>query len=83
MAEIVNRFEETKITFIKADVTKILELEGAFETTIKKYQQLDIVINNAGQVDEFDRKGTVEVNLVSTWWIKIRTKQYFRLDCCY
>ncbi|KAJ3641003.1 hypothetical protein Zmor_027532 [Zophobas morio] len=65
VAEIVNRFEETKITFIKADVTKILELEGAFETTIKKYQQLDIVINNAGQVDEFDRKGTVEVNLIA------------------
>ncbi|XP_063906748.1 15-hydroxyprostaglandin dehydrogenase [NAD(+)]-like isoform X2 [Zophobas morio] len=63
--EIVKIFGENKATFIKADVTKKTELEAVFETTIKTYNQLDIVINNAGKVDEFDWKSTVELNLVA------------------
>ena len=78
--EIVKIFGENKATFIKADVTKKTELEAVFETTIKTYNQLDIVINNAGKVDEFDWKSTVELNLVSQLCQKTSTKDLkFRL----
>ncbi|XP_063906760.1 15-hydroxyprostaglandin dehydrogenase [NAD(+)]-like [Zophobas morio] len=56
---------ENKVIFIKADVTKKAELEGAFETTIQTYKQLDIVINNAGVVDEHGWKNAIALNLVA------------------
>lgn len=32
--------------------------------TVEKYGNLDIVVNNAGIVDEIDWKRTVDINLV-------------------
>ncbi|XP_063906074.1 15-hydroxyprostaglandin dehydrogenase [NAD(+)]-like [Zophobas morio] len=63
--EIVATFGENKAIFIRADVTKKTELEGAFETTIKTYRQLDIVINNAGISGEIEWQQTLAVNLVA------------------
>ncbi|XP_063906757.1 15-hydroxyprostaglandin dehydrogenase [NAD(+)]-like [Zophobas morio] len=61
--EIATVFGKDKVVFIKADVTVKEELEGAFDKTIEIYQQLDIVINNAGIVDEVNWKRVVAVNL--------------------
>lgn len=52
-----------KILVIKADVTKKTELEDAFEKTISKFKNLDIVINNAGIVNEIEWEKTIAVNL--------------------
>ncbi|XP_063906759.1 15-hydroxyprostaglandin dehydrogenase [NAD(+)]-like [Zophobas morio] len=65
VTEVVNIFDQKRITFIKTDITNKTELEGAFETTIKKYKHLDIVINNAGILDEIEWKNTIAVNLVA------------------
>jgi len=35
-------------TFVTCDVAKTFELRGLIESTVKKYGQLDCLINNAG-----------------------------------
>lgn len=37
---------------------------SAFVRTVEKYGRLDIVVNNAGIVDEIDWQKTVNINLV-------------------
>ncbi|XP_018571422.1 15-hydroxyprostaglandin dehydrogenase [NAD(+)]-like [Anoplophora glabripennis] len=54
-----------KILVIKADVTKNQELEDAFEKTISKFNNLDIIVNNAGIVNEVEWEKTIAVNLVA------------------
>ncbi|XP_023019285.2 15-hydroxyprostaglandin dehydrogenase [NAD(+)] [Leptinotarsa decemlineata] len=52
-----------KVIFIQTDVTKKDELKAAFEKTIAKFKNLDIVVNNAGIMNEPDWKLTLTVNL--------------------
>ncbi|KAJ8949036.1 hypothetical protein NQ314_008304, partial [Rhamnusium bicolor] len=55
-----------KVLFIKADVTVQKQFEDAFEKTIHKFKHLDIVINNAGIVNELQWEETIAINLVKT-----------------
>ena len=75
--EIADVFGKDKVAFIKADITVKEELEAAFDKTIEIYQQLDIVINNAGIVDEVNWRKAVAVNLVSI----LVTKTSLKLIC--
>ncbi|XP_046752279.1 15-hydroxyprostaglandin dehydrogenase [NAD(+)]-like [Diprion similis] len=45
-------FGNGKAIFIVCDVTKAQELEAAFAKTVKEFGSLDIVINNAGIMDD-------------------------------
>nr|XP_015839613.1 PREDICTED: 15-hydroxyprostaglandin dehydrogenase [NAD(+)]-like isoform X3 [Tribolium castaneum] len=56
---------DKRVTFIKTDVTCKKQLQAAFDKTVETYNQLDIVVNNAGIVDEFDWKRTIDINLVA------------------
>ncbi|XP_019866920.1 15-hydroxyprostaglandin dehydrogenase [NAD(+)] [Aethina tumida] len=50
--EAVAELGADKALFIKADVTKNDQLESAFQTTVDKWKGLDIVINNAGIMND-------------------------------
>lgn len=85
---VVDQFEETgmetarqisehggEAIFVKTDVTKEEEIKNYVDTTINKYQKIDIFLNNAGwqgevaslvdyQVDVFDKVMNINVRAV-------------------
>ncbi|XP_019866919.1 15-hydroxyprostaglandin dehydrogenase [NAD(+)]-like [Aethina tumida] len=52
-------FGGTKANFVKTDVTKADQLEAAFKTAVTTWKGLDIVINNAGIMN--DQKWELEI----------------------
>ncbi|XP_044262127.1 15-hydroxyprostaglandin dehydrogenase [NAD(+)]-like [Tribolium madens] len=56
---------DERVTFIKTDVSCKEQLQAAFDKTVERYHQLDIVVNNAGIVDEIDWKRTIDINLIA------------------
>lgn len=56
-------FGKDQAIFLKTDVSKEDEIEEAFKETIKKFGELDIVVNNAGLCNEKKWKYVVSVNL--------------------
>lgn len=67
--EALKKFEKEfgvdKAIFIRADVTKKDEMEKAFQETINKFGFIDILLNNAGILDETIWEREVAVNIVS------------------
>ncbi|XP_020285084.1 15-hydroxyprostaglandin dehydrogenase [NAD(+)]-like [Pseudomyrmex gracilis] len=58
-----NEFGRGRVIFIAADVTK--DLEKAFKTVIDKFSTLDILINNAGILNENLMEQTINVNVIA------------------
>ncbi|KAJ8983044.1 hypothetical protein NQ317_013249 [Molorchus minor] len=56
-------FGENKAVFIKTDVTKLDQLEAAFNLVISKYSTLDIVINNAGIMNDAHYELEIAINV--------------------
>jgi 15-hydroxyprostaglandin dehydrogenase (NAD) len=52
LQEIENEFGPNRATFVKTDVTNLKNYEEAFKKTIEIYKNLDIVINNAGILND-------------------------------
>ncbi|XP_018571421.1 15-hydroxyprostaglandin dehydrogenase [NAD(+)]-like [Anoplophora glabripennis] len=61
--KVCNTNYPNKTLFMKVDVTKPQHLEDAFEKTIHKFKNLDVVVNNAGIIDEVQWEKTLAVNL--------------------
>ncbi|PSN57413.1 hypothetical protein C0J52_07328 [Blattella germanica] len=58
------QFGKDKIIFIKTDVSKEEELEEAFKQTVKHFGGLDIVVNNAGILNDKRWRNTLQINLM-------------------
>uniref|UniRef100_UPI00398EB559 15-hydroxyprostaglandin dehydrogenase [NAD(+)]-like n=1 Tax=Pristiophorus japonicus TaxID=55135 RepID=UPI00398EB559 len=58
-------YGDKQTMFIPCDVTSDDQLKDAFKKTMEKFQQLDIVCNNAGVADEKNWQRSVDINLVS------------------
>lgn len=56
-------FGKDRAIFLKTDVSKEVEIEEAFKDTVKKFGDLDIVVNNAGLCNDKNWKYVVSVNL--------------------
>ncbi|CAH2010514.1 unnamed protein product [Acanthoscelides obtectus] len=71
--EAVEKFNKTygpkKATFMKTDVTKKEQLEAAFQLAKSTYSKLDIVINNAGILNDAHWELEIAINCV--FWISI------------
>ncbi|CAH1270644.1 HPGD [Branchiostoma lanceolatum] len=52
-------------TFVLCDVTDKDQLEGAFQQVVDRFGGLDLVVNNAGILNELDWEKCINVNLVS------------------
>ncbi|XP_017773992.1 PREDICTED: 15-hydroxyprostaglandin dehydrogenase [NAD(+)]-like [Nicrophorus vespilloides] len=59
-------FRGQRLFFIKADVTDLQQLEDAYKKTIDHFHHLDIVVNNAGVLDERNFERTLNINLIAT-----------------
>ncbi|KAF7285585.1 hypothetical protein GWI33_010494 [Rhynchophorus ferrugineus] len=63
---ISENFTENSILFVKTDVTDVDQFEEAFQCTVEAFGHVDILINNAGVLDDSDWKKTIDVNLKGT-----------------
>ncbi|XP_033117302.1 15-hydroxyprostaglandin dehydrogenase [NAD(+)]-like isoform X2 [Anneissia japonica] len=63
--EFQEKYGRDKAVFIYCDVTNKEKLEGAFTLTKLKYDQIDIVVNNAGISDEKQWEVMLELNLTA------------------
>ncbi|KAK5642131.1 hypothetical protein RI129_008298 [Pyrocoelia pectoralis] len=64
--EVTEEFGANKAIFVKADIGDITEFRGAFDATIEKFNNLDIVINNAGILDEVEWEKMIKTNINGT-----------------
>lgn len=62
--EIENEFGVSKAIFIRTDATRREDLENAFDQTVENFKNLDIVINNAGILNDAQWEKAVALNIV-------------------
>lgn len=65
MKIIEESFGFDKAIFVKADVSDMEKLRNAFEQCVKKFGNIDILINNAGICDESQWEKEISVNVAS------------------
>ncbi|XP_035221581.1 15-hydroxyprostaglandin dehydrogenase [NAD(+)]-like [Stegodyphus dumicola] len=58
--------QKSKVIFCKCDVSSESEFRAAFDKTIKTFGRIDLLINNAGILNEHEWKRVIDVNFVST-----------------
>ena len=49
-----SKFGKGRALFIRVDLTSTHEVEGLFREIVRRYTKLDIVINNAGALENAD-----------------------------
>ncbi|ESO86973.1 hypothetical protein LOTGIDRAFT_204498 [Lottia gigantea] len=65
-SEFEKKYGKEKVLFMKCDVTSSEEFEDVFKKTKTKYGNIDIVINNAGIVNEKHWKKAIQINLMGS-----------------
>ncbi|XP_066146345.1 15-hydroxyprostaglandin dehydrogenase [NAD(+)]-like [Euwallacea fornicatus] len=61
-----NEFGKNKATFIKTDVSNYHQFEEAFKRTIAEFNNIDILINNAGILNDSVWEREIEINVNGT-----------------
>ncbi|XP_078608151.1 15-hydroxyprostaglandin dehydrogenase [NAD(+)]-like [Branchiostoma floridae x Branchiostoma japonicum] len=64
-AAFAQKYGTDMCTFVLCDVTDKGQLEGAFQQVVDRFGGLDLVVNNAGILNEFEWEMCVNVNFVS------------------
>uniref|UniRef100_A0A1Y1N8K6 15-hydroxyprostaglandin dehydrogenase n=1 Tax=Photinus pyralis TaxID=7054 RepID=A0A1Y1N8K6_PHOPY len=64
--EIKNEYGDEKAIFVNVDVSDKYQLEEAFKSTIQVFENIDIVINNAGILNDANWEKEIQVNLNGT-----------------
>ncbi|XP_030755035.1 15-hydroxyprostaglandin dehydrogenase [NAD(+)]-like [Sitophilus oryzae] len=59
-------YGDNKALFVKADVTNFEAFKGGFEANMKKFYQLDLVINNAGIMRDRTWERMIDINIKGT-----------------
>ncbi|KAF5299862.1 hypothetical protein FQA39_LY11399 [Lamprigera yunnana] len=64
LKELQTKFGEKKVIFVQVDVSDKIQFEECFKKTIEKFNNVDILINNAGIVNEklFEKMVSVNIN---------------------
>lgn len=60
--KLCSEFGDDKAIFIKTNVTNLDQFEALFKTTLEKWNSIDIVINNAGILNDSDWEMEIAVN---------------------
>jgi len=63
IASLANEYKD-KIVFQKCDVSSMNDFKDAFEKTLQVFGRIDLVINNAGILNEQEWKKTIEINFI-------------------
>lgn len=61
--QLTQEFGEDKVLDIAADVSDIEQMDGAFRNTSLHYQALDIIINNAGIMNDGNWENEIKTNI--------------------
>lgn len=78
VATLTEKYGKNRAVFIKCDIT--LNLDETFEKIVSEYKTVDVLINNAGILNEKSVRKTIEVNTMALmeWTVKFHT--YMRKD---
>ncbi|KAF5305621.1 hypothetical protein FQR65_LT07702 [Abscondita terminalis] len=63
LKELIKEYGEDKVLFVKVDVSNKNEFNDAFKKTIEKFNNIDVLVNNAGISNEKDWEKMVAVNV--------------------
>ncbi|XP_013401738.1 15-hydroxyprostaglandin dehydrogenase [NAD(+)] [Lingula anatina] len=74
------KYGEANVIFVKCDVTEDGDIEEAFKQTIAKYGRLDVIMNNAGILNESNYKLMISVNLTAAITGTMLGMKYLRKD---
>ncbi|CAH1116306.1 unnamed protein product [Phaedon cochleariae] len=78
LEELEREFGTNRAIFVQTDVSDVKQFEDSFQKTIEHFQHVDILINNAGIVDELDWKRVFAVNVNGAiHGINLGLEQYF------
>lgn len=59
-----NEFSGKYIIYLKTDISKLEQIERAFDSVVEKFGNIDVVINTAGIFNDRDVNGTLLINVV-------------------
>ncbi|XP_049699842.2 alcohol dehydrogenase 2 [Helicoverpa armigera] len=71
------KYGKDKAVFIKCDITK--DLEKVSSDIFQKYE-VDVLINNAGILDETDLRKTIEINCIALMEWSMKFFEHWRVD---
>ncbi|GJQ75737.1 hypothetical protein Trydic_g17809 [Trypoxylus dichotomus] len=72
------KYGEGRVTFVKTDVSERESFANAFQKTVDTYNNIDILINAAGIIEQDDWQRVIQVNLVGpTLGCELAINTYF------
>lgn len=78
VSKLTAKHGDGKSVFIKCDVTK--DLEEVTKNIFDKYKQVDVLVNNAGIVDEFSARRVMEINSTAVIEWSMKFWEHMRKD---
>nr|XP_013190072.1 unnamed protein product [Amyelois transitella] len=80
--ELNTKFGSNKVTFFKCDITKDDELNAGFKMILDRFGYLDVLVNNAGIMnDSYEAyKKMVEVNVTALYTCTLKALEVMRKD---
>ncbi|KAK4876649.1 hypothetical protein RN001_009155 [Aquatica leii] len=66
LEDIKKQYGDSKAMFIKTDIGDKNQFDSAFKSTVKAFQNLDIVVNSAAYANDQNWEKTIETNLIGT-----------------
>ncbi|CAH0723085.1 unnamed protein product, partial [Brenthis ino] len=72
------KYGENRAVFIKCNVTKDMEL--VFKKIVDTYKTVDVLVNNAGVLNDLDAKKTIDINVLALIEWSIKFWEHMRTD---
>ncbi|KOB52144.1 Alcohol dehydrogenase, partial [Operophtera brumata] len=78
VVDLNSKYGDGKAVFIKCDVTK--DLDDVSKKIFETYSQVDVLVNNAGTVDEKSARKTIELNSIALMEWSMKFWEHMRKD---
>lgn len=70
---LAHKFPQRKVIYVQTDVSDMDNMRRSFGVVFKEFGSIDIVIGNAGIVNEEQQERVIQVNLVRICFITDKT----------
>ncbi|XP_022907873.1 15-hydroxyprostaglandin dehydrogenase [NAD(+)]-like [Onthophagus taurus] len=78
---LAEEFGKGKTVFVKCDIRKSSNFDWAYKQTLKSYKQLDVVVNNAGMLNDPKWETTISTNIGGCVIGSLLGVQYMSKSC--